>query len=114
MSGLNKITQEQAVEIALAFFSKAMRVDIRRVRATLKSGITYVDIVVGLELGCRYFEVQIIRNRNLIKLSEISTKHKFAYDNRNPQNGFSIKPVKQERHIKSEMLSNFYPAERSH
>lgn len=103
------MTQEKAIETATTFLGKVMRVNVKGAKATLKNNIRDSEINIGIELGARTFEVCIIHHRDMIKLSEVYTRKRFAFDPRNPLSGFGIKQTREIRFIKAGRLSDFYP-----
>lgn len=105
------MTSQRAIEVALAFYSKTMRVNSKGITPTLKSSLGASEILVEITFGCRHFEISILRHRNIIKLSEIYTRQKFAYDRGNPLNGFGLKKIREERPFKTDRLSNYYTAD---
>lgn len=107
-----RLTQNQLFETTRTFFGKALRVDARRARATLKSASTnFHQAVVRLDLGARHFEVDINRNNNSIRLVEISTHKKFRFDSRNLLHGYFRTDVRNERVICTEPLDRYLPNE---
>ncbi len=99
------MTREEAYAIAQRFIGHVLRADTRQIRLTAK----YVGdgpVTVVADYGPRKFEIHMDRGRNLIKLSEVTTRRKLGFDHRVP-GGFGMKEVCDRRVIRAERLDVF-------
>lgn len=102
------MTREEAYSTARRFIGHVLRADARHIRLTAKY-VGDCPITVVADYGPRKFEVHMDRGRNLIKLSEVTTRRKFGFDHRFP-GGFGLKEVRDQRVIRTERLDVFMAA----